>query len=79
MERAECFGDAASSGSLLMRLMVNFDIAVVLGVDHDLLAICCLSLLLSLHEAGEGLHFVDVCLFGLFERGMSIVFVGVQR
>lgn len=77
MERAECFGDAVSSGSLLMRLLVNFDIAVVVGVDHALLAICCLSLLLSLHEAGEGLHFVDVCFFGFFERGKSIVFVCV--
>jgi hypothetical protein len=63
MERTEGLSDAASSGILLMRLLVDLDITVVLGVARALLVNFGLSLLLSLHKAGESLHFVDVCLF----------------
>jgi hypothetical protein len=59
VERTECLSDAASSGILLMRLLVDFNIVVALRADLALSPNFGLSLLLSLHEAGEGLHFVD--------------------
>ena len=60
MERTEGPDDAvASLGVLLRRMLVDLDIAVFLGVGRALLVDFSLSLFVSLHDAGESLHFVD--------------------
>lgn len=57
MERTESLGDAVSLDVLLRRLLFGFGVTTG-GLDRALLATFGLALLLSLHEAGKGLHFV---------------------